>query len=55
MSNYVIIGASSGIGQQLASQLIEAGQQVYATYFRNELTSLAVFFFFPEFFFNHSF
>lgn len=39
MSNYAIIGASSGIGQQLALQLITAGQQVYATYFRNELSS----------------
>ena len=39
MSNYVIIGASSGIGQQLASQLADAGHQVYATYFRNKLFS----------------
>lgn len=39
MSNYIIIGASSGIGQQLALQLINAGHQVYATYFRNELSS----------------
>lgn len=39
MSNYAIIGASSGIGQQLALQLINAGHQVYATYFRNKLSS----------------
>ena len=39
MSNYVIIGASSGIGQQLAGQLADAGHQVYATYFKNKLHS----------------
>lgn len=39
MSNYIIIGASSGIGQQLALQLINSGHQVYATYFRNKLSS----------------
>lgn len=39
MSNYVIIGASSGIGQQLALQLINAGHRVYATYFKNKLSS----------------
>ena len=39
MSNYIIIGASSGIGQQLALQLINAGHQVYATYLRNKLSS----------------
>ena len=39
MSNYVIIGASSGIGQQLASQLADTGHQVYATYFKNKLYS----------------
>ena len=37
MSNYVIIGASSGIGQQLAGQLADAGHHVYATYFKNKL------------------
>lgn len=39
MPNYIIIGASSGIGQQLALQLSNAGHQVYATYFKNKLTS----------------
>jgi len=39
MSNYIIIGASSGIGQQLALQLINAGHGVYATYFKNKLSS----------------
>ena len=39
MANYIIIGASSGIGQQLALQLRNAGHQVYATYFKNKLTS----------------
>lgn len=39
MSNYVIIGASSGIGQQLASQLANSGHQVYATYFKNKVLS----------------
>ena len=39
MSNYFIIGASSGIGQQLALQLTNAGHKVYATYFRNKLSS----------------
>jgi len=39
MSNYIIIGASSGIGQQLALQLNNAGHRVYATYFKNKLSS----------------
>ena len=39
MSNYIIIGASSGIGQQLALQLINAGHRVYATYCKNKLPS----------------
>lgn len=39
MSNFLIIGASSGIGQQLAVQLSNAGHKVFATYFKNKLTS----------------
>ncbi len=35
MSNYLIVGASSGIGQRLALQLAEAGHQVYGTYYKN--------------------
>jgi NAD(P)-dependent dehydrogenase (short-subunit alcohol dehydrogenase family) len=36
MENYLIIGGSSGIGQELANQLAAAGKQVYATYNRKE-------------------
>jgi len=36
MSNYLIIGASSGIGKRLAEQLVNSGQRVYATYFKNK-------------------
>ena len=32
MANYLIIGASSGIGKQLATQLATAGNRVYGTY-----------------------
>ena len=36
MSTYLIIGASSGIGKQLAEQLLDSGHKVYATYFKNK-------------------
>ena len=39
MSNYLIIGASSGIGRQLANQLIDSGHNVYATYYKNKVES----------------
>jgi NAD(P)-dependent dehydrogenase (short-subunit alcohol dehydrogenase family) len=32
MATYLIIGASSGIGKQLATQLAESGHQVFGTY-----------------------
>lgn len=35
MKNYVIVGGSSGIGAQLALQLAQAGNRVYATYNKN--------------------
>lgn len=36
MQHYLIIGASSGIGLQLAMQLAESGKQVIATFNKNE-------------------
>ena len=35
MGNFLVIGASSGIGRQLALQLASAGHRVFGTYFRN--------------------
>ncbi len=37
MSNYLIIGGSSGIGKQVSNQLAELGHKVYATYFKNNI------------------
>ena len=36
MQNYLIMGGSSGIGQQLAAQLAESGKQIIATFNKNE-------------------
>jgi len=40
MAKYLVVGASSGIGNALATQLSESGNQVYATYNKNEIASL---------------
>src|SRR5690606_15392015 len=39
MAHYLIIGASSGIGSQLADQLAQAGHTVTGTYFRHAPTA----------------
>ena len=37
MANYLIIGASSGIGKKLADQLAETGHTVFCTFCKNEI------------------
>jgi len=37
MANYLIVGASSGIGKALASRLADTGQQVFGTFNKNEI------------------
>lgn len=39
MANYLIIGASSGIGKKVAEQLSEVGHQVLGTYNKYQITS----------------
>ena len=39
MANYLIIGASSGIGKKLADQLAETGHTVFCTFCKNEIHS----------------
>lgn len=36
MATYLIIGASAGIGKKLTEQLVNSGQRVYPTYFKNK-------------------
>ena len=40
MKQYLVIGASSGIGKDLAALLIRSGHKVFGTYFRHEMTSV---------------
>jgi NAD(P)-dependent dehydrogenase (short-subunit alcohol dehydrogenase family) len=39
MANFVVIGASTGIGKKVAEQLATAGNKVYGTFYKNELHS----------------
>lgn len=42
MANYLIIGASSGIGRSLAQELSNFGHQVFGTYAKNPIESSAI-------------
>jgi len=39
MGNYLVVGASSGMGQAIANQLVNEGHQVYATYYTHPIQS----------------
>lgn len=41
MGNYLVVGASSGIGQAITIQLAAEGHHVFATYQKNQFTSSA--------------
>lgn len=40
MKNFVIIGASSGIGKQLTNQLLKSDTQIFGTFYKTENTEL---------------
>ncbi len=42
MANYLIIGASSGIGNKLAEKLSESGHQVFGTFCKNAVNSTSI-------------
>jgi NAD(P)-dependent dehydrogenase (short-subunit alcohol dehydrogenase family) len=39
MNNYLIVGASSGIGKRLSEKLVHSGHKVYGSYFQNKIIS----------------
>lgn len=39
MANYLIVGASSGIGRSLAKELSDSGHQIFGTYAKNPIES----------------
>ena len=41
MGNYLVVGASSGIGKAVATQLAHEGHQVYATFNNNSIETIA--------------